>query len=137
VRTLLADVETDWHGLLAEQGRVLRIEVGPDVADCLVSAPVLRQIMTVLLDNALRHGRGTVRVTARDVANAMAVDVTDEGPGIIADLDPFHPRTGAARAAGHGIGLALARRLAEGEGGRLRLARPAPPTFTLLLPTRA
>jgi signal transduction histidine kinase len=136
VRTLLADVETDWHGLLAEQGRVLRIDVTPDVADCLVSAPVLRQIMTVLLDNALRHGRGAVHVTARDVANAVAVDVTDEGPGITSDFDPFRSRTGATRSAGNGIGLALARRLAEGEGGRLRLARPTPPTFTLLLPSR-
>lgn len=135
VGTLLADVETDWHGLLAEQGRVLRIDVEPDVADRLVSAPVLRQIMTVLLDNALRHGRGAVHVTARDVANAVAVDVTDEGPGITSDLDPFRPRT--TRTTGHGIGLALARRLAEGEGGRLRLAWPTPPTFTLLLPTRA
>jgi signal transduction histidine kinase len=135
VGTLLADVETDWHGLLAEQGRVLRIDVRPDVADCLVSAPVLRQIMTVLLDNALRHGRGAIQVTARDVANAVAIDVTDEGPGITTDLDPFRPRT--TRTTGHGIGLALARRLAEGEGGRLRLARPTPPTFTLLLPTRA
>lgn len=134
VRTLLADVETDWHGLLAEQNRVLRVDVRPDVADSRVSAPVLRQIMTVLLDNALRHGRGAVQVTARDVANAVAVDVTDEGPGIDSDLDPFRSRTGSE--AGHGIGLALARRLAEGEGGRLRLARPAPPTFTLLLPTR-
>lgn len=133
VRTLLATVATDWHGLLAEQGRVLRIDVRPDVADAQVSAAVLGQIMTVLLDNALRHGGGAVQVTARDVGNAVAVDVTDEGSGIAPDLDPFLPR---ARAAGHGIGLALARRLAEGEGGRLRLARPVPPTFTVLLPTR-
>jgi signal transduction histidine kinase len=136
VRDLLAEVETDWHGLLAEQGRVLRIDVGPDVADHQVSAPVLGQIMTVLLDNALRHGHGVVQVTAREVANAVAVDVTDEGSGITSDLDPFRPRTATSGASGHGIGLALARRLAEGEGGRLRLARPSPPTFTLLLPTR-
>jgi signal transduction histidine kinase len=137
VRDLLAEVETDWHGLLAEAGRVLRIDVRPDVAGCQVSAPVLSQIMTVLLDNALRHGRGVVRVSAREVANAVAVDVTDEGHGITSDLDPFRPRTTPSSAAnGHGIGLALARRLAEGEGGRLRLARPTPPTFTLLLPTR-
>jgi signal transduction histidine kinase len=133
VRTLLATVETDWHGLLAEQGRALRIDVRPDVADRQVSAPVLSQIMTVLLDNALRHGRGAIQVTARDIAGAVAVDVTDEGPGIAPDLDPFLSRT---QASGHGIGLALARRLAEGDGGRLRLARPVPPTFTVLLPTR-
>lgn len=135
VGTLLTELEQDWHGLLAEQGRVLRVDVRPEVAGCVVSAPVLRQIVTVLLDNALRHGRGTVTVTARDAGAAVAVDVADEGAGIAADSDPFAPRAATAPA-GHGIGLALARRLAEGEGGRLRLARPAPPTFTLLLPTR-
>lgn len=129
----LAELEQDWHGLLAEQGRALRMVVQPEVADSLVSAPVLRQILTVLLDNALRHGRGTVTVAARDVGEAVAVDVTDEGAGVDVDTDPFRRREDTV--AGHGIGLALARRLAEAEGGRLRLAKPTPPTFTLLLPT--
>jgi signal transduction histidine kinase len=132
LRGQLAELEQDWHGLLAEQGRVLRVAVESDMADTLVSAPVLRQILTVLLDNALRHGRGTVTVGVRDVGAAVALDVTDEGAGMEQDTDPFLRRQDPV--AGHGIGLALARRLAEAEGGRLRLTRPAPPTFRLMLP---
>jgi len=89
-----------------------------------------------LLDNAAVHGRGAVTVSVRDAAGALAVDVADEGPGIeVADAELFVRRS--SRAAGHGIGLALARSLAEAEGGRLRLTRPSPPTFTLLLPVQA
>jgi signal transduction histidine kinase len=130
VGTLLSRLDRDWHGLLADEERALRVTVPDTVADRLVVAPVLRQIVTVLLDNALCHGGGTVAVTVRDLGAAIGVDVSDEGPGITgADPLAHTPVDGA------GIGLPLARRLAEAESGRLVLAVPAPPTFTLVLPT--
>jgi signal transduction histidine kinase len=128
---LLNEVRQGWHGLLAGQGRALRIAVREAPAPRAATAAV-RQILGVLLDNAVTHGRGTVTVTARDAGDAFAIDVTDEGPGIDSDLDLF--ARGNSSTDSHGIGLALARSLAEAEGGRLRLGTPAPPTFTLLLP---
>ena len=126
---VLDDVSAEWSSRLEQAGRALRATVEPGLADCLVAGPVVRQILAVLLDNALRHGAGSVRVTARDAGDTLAVDVSDEGPGIAPDEDVF-----ARRAAEHGIGLALARRLAEAEAGRLWLTQHAPPRFTLLLP---
>ncbi|MGH3625507.1 MAG: ATP-binding protein [Sciscionella sp.] len=129
---LLAEVRQDWHGPLAAKARALRIVMHEAPRPSAEGAAV-RHILKVLLDNAFIHGGGTVTVTARDAGGALAIDVADEGPGIDVDTDLFARRQHAGD--DHGIGLALARSLAEAENGRLRLSTPAPPTFTLLLPT--
>jgi signal transduction histidine kinase len=125
--------------VLAASGRRLRVDVSPAVPVTTAAAAAVRQVLAVLLDNAVRHGAGTVTVTVRDAGGALALDVADEGPGIDVDA-PRPPRppagSGPGPGAGHGIGLALARELAEAEGGRLRLSRPSPPVFSLLLPAR-
>ena len=86
------------------------------------------------LDNAERHGAGTVTVVVRESTDAVAIDVSDAGPGVRAtERELFARRVDPTE--GHGIGLALARRLVEAEGGRLALTQPASPVvFTLLLP---
>ncbi|MGV9368236.1 sensor histidine kinase [Amycolatopsis sp. NPDC003731] len=124
---LLEEVRQAGEALLGPQGRELRIS-RQDPPAARVAAAAVRQVLGVLLDNAVTHGRGTVTVLARDAGDALAIDVTDEGPDL-GERDPF-----ATTPSGHGIGLRLARSLAEAEGGRLRLSRPHPPTFTLLLP---
>jgi signal transduction histidine kinase len=128
---LLTEIRQEWPKALSAQGRALRFTIEPATADTPVSAPAIRQVLSVLMDNTVRHGLGTVTVNVRDAGGAIALDVTDEGPGIAGDIDVFRRRTGTGNS--HGIGLALARSLAEAEGGRLRLSRPVPPTFTLLL----
>ncbi|MFB9834394.1 sensor histidine kinase [Actinoallomurus acaciae] len=129
---LLEEARETWQADPAGKGRPLRIRVDPDLPATGASTAAARQILHVLLDNAIRHGAGTVTVNVRDAGEALAIDVSDQGPGIERSPDElFRRRT---ETAGHGIGLAMARRLAEAEGGRLRLARPSPPTFTLLLP---
>jgi signal transduction histidine kinase len=130
---LLRELETAWRGVLAD--RPLRVAVPPDLPCTPASAAATRQILEVLLVNAVEHGAGAVTLRARDADTAIAVDVADEGPGVTVPADQLFRRR-APGADGHGIGLALARALAEGEGGRLLLTDPGPgPTFTLLLPT--
>lgn len=133
---LLEEIEAGWHDRLAAQDRALRVAVDPQAPVSLASTAAVRQVLTVLLDNAATHGFGTVSVTVRNAADALAIDVSDEGTGITAPEPELFTRR-SRLADGHGIGLALARSLAEAEGGRLRLTRPAPPTFTLLVPAQA
>jgi signal transduction histidine kinase len=128
---LLRDVVAGWRDLLANQGRRLVISAEADGWPRAAGAAV-RQIIGVLLDNAVVHGEGMVTITTRDSTDAFAIDVADEGRGTGAGQDLFI--RGHSGAGGTGIGLALARDLAEAEGGRLWLSLPAPTTFTLLLP---
>ena len=106
---------------------------GSDRVDVHVSVAVLDQILDILLANALEHGDGRVEVRFRPSAGGgLVVEVCDEGR---IDRDPsslFVRRDPAA--AGHGVGLSLARSLAEAEGGRLVLAAATPTTFRLVLP---
>ncbi|WP_275295165.1 HAMP domain-containing sensor histidine kinase [Amycolatopsis sp. La24] len=134
-RLQLAEIAREWTPVLARLGRDLTLSVEPAIAETRLSGSVLRQVLSVLLDNAARHGSGTVAVVARDAGGVLAVDVGDEGPGLPDGVDVFRRRAAGAR--GTGIGLALARRLAEVEGGRLRVNRPRPAVFTLLLPVQA
>ncbi len=133
--TLVGELSSEWRARLDLHGRDLEVRVDPGAPEARASTAAVRQVLGVLVDNACTHGRGTVTVTVREATGAVAVDVADEGegPGVQGETGAvFTPR--AEGRDGHGIGLPLARRLAEAEHGRLQLTRVAPPVFTLLLP---
>ncbi|MEN3307053.1 MAG: hypothetical protein V7603_3255 [Micromonosporaceae bacterium] len=132
VAGLLDEVRDRWHGPFADEGRRLTLTPLPELPPVTASAAAVRQIVDVLLDNALRHGSGTATVAVTDVGTGVSIEVGDEGPGI---ADPEQAFVRRGHGPGHGIGLALARTLAEAEGGRLVVRRAAPaPVLSLLLP---
>lgn len=119
---------SDWQERFAKKRRQLIVTTG--IVSPVVGTPgLIGQILNVLIDNALRHGRGTVAILVQDTA----VTLQDEGNGIdeITAASIFD-RPSDHRAA-HGRGLALARRLAEADGGRLELIENRPATFKLSL----
>ena len=126
-------IEARWHQACADRSRALAVHPaeGPPIR---VAVPVLDEIIDVLVDNALRHGRGPIDVEISDDTDLLVVTVTDQGR-LASDPAAIFKR----RAVGterHGLGLALARSLAEAEGGRLVLVAREPATFQLLLPDR-
>ena len=131
---LLREIELTWGPVLDAQDRTLLLDVQPDPPVSTAAPAAVRQVLAVLLDNATRHGAGAVTLRVRDAGGALAFDVADEGPGVDGG-DALPRRLDEGR--GPGIGLTLARGLAEAEGGRLRLSQPRPPVFTLLLPADA
>ena len=84
----------------------------------------MREILQVLVENAARHGRGTVTLAVAENDGWLRVTVSDEGPGFGDNAEAAFER-GTSRG-GHGIGLALARSLAHAEGGSLSIVAPGP-----------
>ena len=116
-------------------GRSLDADVEGNMSAPLASKSAIAQVIDVLVDNAFRHGTGQVTLRARAAGpNGAVLAVCDEGVNSIDERLFDARRLDTAR--GTGIGLALARRLVETEGGQLRLAVREPHTcFEIVLPT--
>ena len=93
------------------------------------------QVLGNLLDNAAKHApdKAPIRVEARRVGALAVLAVTDTGPGVPPDdreriFERFTQLdSGATRQAGGvGLGLYIARQLANAQGGELLLADPGP-----------
>jgi signal transduction histidine kinase len=114
-----------------EPGPGLTVGVDPDL---------LERILSPLLDNARRHARTAVRLTATQTPTAVLVTVSDDGPGVPPEdaesiFEPGFSATvsSADDHAGAGLGLPLARRLARGVGGEVR--HDAGAVFVVELPS--
>ena len=121
---------------LAGENQISLVGVGrlPERMHVFGDAQRLTQLLLLLLDNAVRysHPGGTVRWGVRHDGDAVVVEVVDEGIGIpAAELDQVFERhfRGAAarrhRASGSGLGLPIARALAQAHGGSLEMVSPA------------
>jgi signal transduction histidine kinase len=91
------------------------------------------QILSTLLENSLIHGAGTVTVHTRAVGGSVVVEVGDEGDGITPELETKIFERGASSRGSTGLGLAVARELAEADGGRLNLVLQRPAVFAVFL----
>jgi two-component system OmpR family sensor kinase len=93
-----------------------------------------------LVDNALRHGHGTVRVSAGVVDASLVLEVSDAGDGFPGDFDQaaferFSRADDARAGGGAGLGLAIVQAIARAHGGTASIAsRGAPTTVRLTLP---
>ena len=83
----------------------------------------LFRVLTNLLRNAAEAGARNVRISAHHENTTLAVEITDDGPGLpeAARNDLFRPFAGSARRGGAGLGLAIARDLMVAHGGDIEL----------------
>lgn len=133
LRAGLTAVAEEWRPALRAEGRSLKVRV-PEGLLARVTPARIREAVGALLDNATRHGGGTVTMTARAAENSLVIEVSDGGQGVPEELVAHVFDRGVSVGSSTGLGLALARALVEADGGRLELSRARPPTFTIFLP---
>lgn len=122
---LVEETAEAFAGLAARDGRALRVMPGDDATVDVDGDPLaLGRMLGALVANALAHGAGDVDVTWRGGRGHLEVEVADRGPGVPAELLPrvFDRFVRGSPREGHGLGLAVARSVAEAHGGRVRYA---------------
>ncbi len=137
-------------GRMATQAQAQGIEIGvaagPGRLAARADAERLGQILDNFLSNAIRYGPpgSVVSVATRKAGDDVTISVTDQGPGLTEEqaarvferfyrVDPSRSRA----LGGSGIGLAIARALAEAMGGRVEALSDGPglgATFRVVLP---
>lgn len=127
----------------AARGQIdVRIDIPVDLPLIAGDSVMLVHLIGNLLDNAVRHARSEVTISADASADQVRLDVRDDGPGI----DPAIAATlfdgfasGSDRVGGSGLGLTIARQLATAMGATLVAgdADGEGALFTLRLPAFA
>jgi heavy metal sensor kinase len=138
---LLTDVADSLLPLAEARGLALHVQV-PEGLTLTGDMDALIRLFVNLLDNAIKYTeRGEITLAARSEADELIVEVTDTGIGILPEhlpriFDRFYRVDQARSAGGAGLGLAIARQIAQSHGGRLeiRSAPGAGSTFTICLP---
>jgi two-component system sensor histidine kinase KdpD len=104
----------------------VHLEVGADVPYVLADAVLLDQVLSNLIENALRHGAAPVRVAAAESDGQVLVTVEDGGAGVPPEalpqlFDKFYRVPGGSqrRSRGVGLGLTVARGLVDAMGGSI------------------
>lgn len=122
----------EWRPASRSEGRAI-VRSGKKGLRAVGTPGAVAQVLATLIENSLMHGDGTVALRTRVTGNQAVVEVSDEGPGVPPDLGArVFERTVSGRNS-TGLGLAVARDLAEADGGRLELLQQHPPVFALFL----
>jgi signal transduction histidine kinase len=147
VGVLFNDIQQTFEAQLDQRGCDLEIKIDADVPSVRGDRLALGLLFNNLIDNAIKYSGAEPRLvlSAETVKSVVRIQVIDSGPGIPADevelVTRKFVRGREAAAAGTGLGLTIASRIAEDHGGRLTITsvvgRGTTATVTLPVATAA
>ena len=132
---LLDRVRGRFGARAADAGRVLAVEVEAGLSAELDPLRI-EQALGNLVDNALRHGAGPIRLGADRNGDRVRLEVSDEGAGFGSEFAPraferFTRAEAGRTGGGAGLGLAIVRAIAAAHGGEAELAGDGDPRTTV------
>ncbi len=135
VKPVLEETVRQTHQL--DKTRQINLDVSPDIF-ILGDRDAFKQIMLILLDNALKHSDGEIDVTVKPAGEKVEVRVQDHGPGITPDkmdhvFDRFYRGEDDPIVSGFGLGLPIAKSLVDGIGGIITIESETGKGSTVLM----
>jgi signal transduction histidine kinase len=125
---MLREIVADHYEAFERKQFDLQVDITEDVLLTKCDPRLIRRAVSNLLSNAIKHNPpGTaVSVRLRETGGCLQMEVTDNGSGIPEEVgvqifEPFVRADQARQKEGAGLGLAIARQVAELHGGRLLL----------------
>ena len=108
-----------------DENRQINLKVLPNIT-ILGDRDAFKQVMLILLDNALKHSDGEIDVMVSQASAQVEVNVQDHGPGISPEImehifDRFYRGEENPIAPGFGLGLPIAKALVEGMDGTITI----------------
>jgi two-component system sensor histidine kinase/response regulator len=142
---LLAEIVYDWGLRFKQEGATATVDVADDAPVFRADKVLLKRVLSNLVQNAITHTAGPVRLAlaARADANGILLTVTDDGPGIPSEYQEIIFRkfervraANAPRVRSSGLGLTFCRLAVESHGGRIwvKSAEGEGSTFYVQLP---
>jgi signal transduction histidine kinase len=128
VSSLIERVLTGVAARAKSEGVAVVKDLAPELPPVSVDSQRIGQVLSNLVDNALRYSSegDTITVRARETADAVRVDVVDQGPGLSPEelalvFERFYrgDRARSRATGGVGLGLAIVRQLVEAHGGKV------------------
>lgn len=125
---LIHEVASLYQYQVQKKNISLAVDIAPHLPKIEVDPGRMTQVLTNILDNALRHTPegGHIILGAKEAAEGVELSVQDSGPGLsIEDIDRIFERFYRADAArqredgGSGLGLAIAKSIVQAHGGQL------------------